>query len=306
MRENPEAFPTSTAGQGSSSLGAVAELAPTRSFPRRILRRLLSNPQGLAGLALLTVLLIAGFAAPLLSRYSPLKQFDNGQLLGPSLQHFFGTDDIGRDLYSRTLYGLRSSLIISVLAVGIGGAVGSLIGLIAAYRLGWADIVLMRLMDGFLAFPGILLGIAVIAAFGASSRNVGLVVAIFNLPIFARIARGAVLVEKRREYVDAARALGVSGPRILFWHILINISSPLIVQFALAISFAVFLEAGLEFLGLGARPPAPTLGSLLNGGQQYLRDAPWYALLPGLVLALLLTALNFLADAVNEALTGRA
>lgn len=272
------------------------------SFWLRLVQRVLHNRRGQLGIAVIVLLVLAAAAAPLLARYGPLVQIQGAQLLKPSLTHFFGTDELSRDLFSRTLYGLRTSLLISLLSVLVGGATGSLIGLVSGYYEGVLDAVLMRFIDGLLAFPGILLGIAVIAAFGASSRNIGIVIAVFNVPVFARLARGAVLAEKHRDYVLAAQVIGASDGRVLFKHLLINVTSPLIVQGALAIAFAVLLEAGLEFLGLGARPPAPSLGSLLNNGQAFLATAPWYALLPGLVLALLLVALNFVADAVNEAM----
>ena len=272
------------------------------SFWLRLVQRVLHNRRGQVGLFVILVLVLVGVAAPLIAPYDPLAQLRGAQLLAPSWSHPFGTDELGRDLFSRTLYGVRTSLLLGFVAVAIGGALGTVVGLISGYYEGVLDIVLMRFIDGLLAFPGILLGIAVIAAFGASSRNIAIVIAVFNLPIFARLARGAVLAEKQREYVSAARVLGATDGRVLFKHLLINVTSPLIVQGALAIAFAVLLEAGLEFLGLGARPPAPSLGSLLSNGQAFLSTSPWYALLPGLVLALLLVALNFFADAVNEAI----
>lgn len=264
---------------------------------------MLRNPQGLFALAGLAALVLGAVFAGVIAQYDPTDQSYRGaaRFLSPSLDHPFGTDNIRRDVFSRTLFGLRSSLLISLGAVGVGASTGISIGFIAGYAGGWAEAVAMRVVDALLAFPGLLAALAIVTILGPGLRNVGIAIAIFNIPAFSRLSRGQMLVEKNKDYVKASQALGARPLRIIFRHIAINALPPLLTQVALAMAAAVLLAAALSFLGLGDRPPAPSLGGLINEAKPQLREAWWMAVFPGAVLALLLLCLNFLADAVNEA-----
>lgn len=269
------------------------------------MRRSISQPIGLSSLIIVGLLFLLGIAAPLLSTHDPLIMARGQELQPPSLGHLFGTDEFGRDLFSRTLYGLRISLVAGVLSVVPGAAIGVLVGLIAGYSSGRIDAWTMRVVDGLLAFPPILMGIAIGAALGPGLTNVTITIAVVQIPVFARLARATTLAEKNQEYVTAAVALGAGTPRILGRHILLNSLPPLLVQVALAMSFSVLMEASLSFLGLGIEPPEPSLGSILNASQSKMRYAIYYPFFPGLFLSLLLFSLNGLADAFNDAFTPR-
>jgi peptide/nickel transport system permease protein len=269
------------------------------------LRRAARKPLGLVSMVVLGALVLAAVAAPLIAPASPTEQIRGEELQSPSLAHPFGTDELGRDLLSRAVYGLRVSLVAGVLAVAIGGVAGALLGLLAGYWGGVADAVIMRIVDGLIAFPAILFGIALVAAFGPGLKNIMLAIAIVQIPIFARIARAAMLAERSKDYVQAAVSLGAGDGRIVFGHILINAIPPLIVQMALAMGFSVLLESSLSFLGIGIRPPNPSLGSILDGSRRFMREHLYYPLFPGAVLTLLLLGLNSLADTMNEALNPR-
>lgn len=254
---------------------------------------------------MLIALAAAAASAGLLATAGPTDMAGGAELLPPSLAHPFGTDEFGRDLWSRTLHGLRLSLTVGLLSTLAGGGAGLVVGAVAGYRGGALDTVAMRVVDGLLAIPAILLGIAVVAALGPGVRNVTVTLAIVQFPVFARLTRGAILAEKHEEYVLAAVAVGVRPLRILVRHILRNSAAPIVVQAALAIGFSVLVEASLSFLGLGIRPPEPSLGSILDASRSVMRHAPWYPLLPGAVLVLLLYALNGTADVLNDLLNPR-
>jgi peptide/nickel transport system permease protein len=279
---------------------ALEQASPRASRALRLLRDLVRHRQGLAGLILVGALVLMAILAPVLSWHAPDEQFRGLRLTGPSGDFIFGTDEFSRDIWARVLYGLRTSLMVGVLSVVAGALAGSLIGLVAGYVGGVVDTMLSRVMDALLAFPAVVMAIAVATALGRGNESVGIAIAIFNVPLFARLARSAALVERRREYIQAARAVGATGPRMLFIHIVPNTLAPLLVQAAFSVSFSILLEAGLSFLGLGTVPPAPSIGGMLNTSRTYMRDAPWYPLLPGTVIVLLLVGLNFLADAIND------
>ncbi|MBI3977858.1 MAG: ABC transporter permease [Chloroflexi bacterium] len=223
----------------------------------------------------------------------------------PSALHWIGTDEYGRDILSRPIYGARVSLGVGVAAVVLGASVGVAAGLAAGYWQGWIETIVMRICDSLLAFPAILLGIALAVLFQPGVVNVALATASISVPQFARIARAGALQEKHKEYVTAARVLGASDRRIVLRHILPNVTSPIIVQVSLSMAFAALLEAGLSFLGLGVQPPEPSWGSMLNTSRRFLRDTAWYAIAPGFALTLLLLGLNFLADGLRSALDPR-
>jgi ABC-type dipeptide/oligopeptide/nickel transport system permease subunit len=244
-------------------------------------------------------------AAPLLAPYGAAEQFSGTELAPPSARFLLGTDNLGRDVLSRIIFGTRISLLVGVIAVAIGAILGGGSGLFAGYRGGWLDGALMRVWDAAFAVPAILLGIALAAAFGASAITVAITLGIASTPTFARLARAAVLGERHKEYVQAARIVGATHLRVLGLHILPNVLGPMLVQVGLTMSAAVLLEAGLSFLGLGVQAPQPSWGGMLAESRQYLRQAPWYAVFPGVSLTLLVLGLNFLSDAMRDMLDPR-
>lgn len=285
--------------------GDLADRRERNPYLRGLLRAC-RQPLSAASIVALVVLVLAAAAAPTLARYGPNVQFRQQQLLPPSASHWFGTDELGRDIFSRVLFGLRVSLVAGVASTVLGGAAGSVLGMFAGFRRGWAGTVIMRLVDALLAFPAILFGIAIVAALGPGLRNVTITIAVVNIPVFARLSYASVLAESRRDYVLAATALGALERRILFRHILLNILPALIVQFALAMGFSVLIEASLSFLGLGIPPPNPSLGSIFGDSRRFMRDSVYYPLLPGAVLSVLILGLNALADTLNSGLNPRA
>jgi peptide/nickel transport system permease protein len=285
-----------------------APLLPERRSPgpwRAALGRLLRNRAGIIGLLGLSVLVVAGLGANYLAPFDPLELHARDRLLAPGATYLLGTDDLGRDLLSRIIYGARISLSVGLVSVAIGGVVGVFTGLVAGYWGRWLDPVIMRVWDTLLAFPTILLGVVLAAIMGPGVVTAAVAVGINNIPTFSRLTRAGVLSEKERDYVLAAKTLGASDWRIAFRHILPNCVPPLLVQLALAMAFAALLEASLSFLGLGAQPPEPSWGSMLSKAQGFLRISPWFGVFPGLALAILLISLNFLADGLRDALDPR-
>ena len=262
--------------------------------------RFLRNPQGRVALLGLGVLAFLAIFAGVLS-VDPNAQDASARFLPPSWEHFFGVDQLRRDMFSRTIHGLRISLLISFVSVTVGSAIGIITGLITSYVGGWVESLAMRFVDALLAFRGLLAALAIITILGPSMRNVGVAIAFFSIPSFTRLARGQMLSEKRNEYVIAAQTIGAGPFRVIFGHIALNAIPPLLTQVALFMSTAVLLEASLSFLGMGQQPPDPSLGGLISASKTFLRQAWWYPLFPGATLALLLVSLNLFADASNEA-----
>jgi peptide/nickel transport system permease protein len=305
----------------SSSAGTVVSpvLTPPRaqvaqqrgSWVRRqhpwlqVLVRISRNPMGAFGLTVVLVMAFLAILAPVIAPYSPTAQHPGMELKPPGSDFWLGSDDLGRDLLSRILYGARVSFVVGIVATALGAAIGVSTGLLSGYVGGWVDSVIMRCYDALLAFPGIIIGIAVISILGPSTLNVAYALAIGGMPFFARLMRSSVLSEREREYVYAARCIGAQHHRIMFLHVLPNTMAPLLVQLSLAMGFAVLAEAGLSFLGLGTQPPDPSWGSMLYDSRAYLREAPWYGLWPGVALTVLLVALNYLSDALRDALDPR-
>jgi len=244
-------------------------------------------------------------AAPLVSPYDPVVQHPGKELQGPSTEFWLGTDELGRDLLSRVIFGARPSLIVALMVVAIGGGLGIVAGLTAGYLGGWVNAVLMRFFDAMFAFPPILLGFVIIAALGPGTTQVAYAIALAVVPTLGRVARSLVLKERHRDYVLAARCTGAGSGRVMFLHVLPNAVSPMIVNLALLMGFSVLAEASLAFLGLGTQPPTPSWGAMLNESRAYLRNDPWMAICPGVVLALLLLGLNYLADALRDAFDPR-
>ncbi len=289
---------------------AIDEQIEPFSRGRDIERRLLRHPGGVAGL-LVTVCFFAGaLLAPWLSPYDPLAQNLEQRLQAPSQAHLMGTDDFGRDIFSRVMYGARISLTVGFIAIGIAVTGGLVLGLIAGfYTTGrWGRLIdhaIMRTGDIMLAFPTVLLAIAIVTAFGPGLRNAMLAIAIIYLPRFVRIVRASVLVEKGQTYIEAGQALGVSNQRLLFRHLLPNALSPVIVQATLGLAEAIIEAAALSFLGLGATPPTPEWGAMLSEGRSYLRLAPWVTFFPGMAIFLIVVSFNLLGDGLRDALDPR-
>jgi ABC-type dipeptide/oligopeptide/nickel transport system permease subunit len=227
------------------------------------------------------------------------------ELQPPSARYVLGSDEFGRDILSRVLHGARISLLVGLVSVALGTALGGSLGLAAGFWGGFLETAATRLADGLLAFPAIILGIAVAAVLGPGALNAAIAVGIVNVPTFTRLTWSSVLVEKGKDYVQGAECLGASEGRVVTRHILPNVLPPLLVQVTVASAQAILLEASLSFLGLGAQPPEPSWGTMLSDARQFLREAPWYGLFPGLALSALLLGLNLTADAIRDALDPR-
>jgi len=260
---------------------------------------------GLIGLIIVVLFAALAVLAPVLAPYDPFAADWAAVRKPPSHAHPFGTDELGRDILSRILFGARASLLAGVVSVAISLGLGVPIGLLAGYVGGWLDAVLMRIMDALLACPFLILAIALAAFLGPSLTNAMIAIGIAALPTFARLARGQVLSAKEEEYIEAARAVGNPHWRIVLRHMLPNIMAPILVQATLAMSAAILAEASLSFLGLGQQPPAPSWGSMLNVAKSFLVQAPWMAIYPGLAIFVVAFSLNLLGDALRDALDPR-
>ena len=268
-------------------------------------RRLVANPTALAALFILMAITVASLAAPLLPPHDPITMEPARQFLPPSQENPAGTDFFGRDVLTRVLYGGRFSLGIGLLAVVISAIPGTALGLLAGYYGKRVDRFISWLVDVMLAFPSILLALALIAVLGSGPTNVVLAVGIAGVPQYARLVRGQVLAARRQPYVRAAWTVGCSHTRILLRHILPNILGPLIVLATLDVGWAILNASALSFLGLGVQPPTPEWGAMLNEGRGYLRDAPWLMTAPGIAIALTVLAVNLLGDSLRDNLDPR-
>ena len=257
------------------------------------------------GAAVLLVAVLVALLAPWLSPHNPLKQNLGNTLAPPSRVHLLGTDNVGRDVLSRTIWGTRISLLAGLVAVALAVVAGSILGLLAGYAGGRVDDLVMRLMEAILSFPPLVLALALGAVLGAGLIGVLIALAVVYTPTFARLMRGQVLSVRAREYVEAARAVGAPAWRIASRHVLPNAMAPIIVQASLSVAFAILAEASLSFLGLGVQPPAASWGSMINAGRGYLQQAPWIVFAPGAALFITVVGLNFVGDAVREALDPR-
>lgn len=267
-------------------------------------RRVMARGAAQVSLAWLATLILLAILAPVLP-IDPLAQDLLAELQGPSAAHWFGTDELGRDIMARVIYGARTSLMTAAGAVAIAGAIGVPIGLVAGFFGGWRDAVLMRLVDVLLALPGILLAMAIIAVVGRSQAAALLAVGITGMPGFARITRAQVLSLRKRDFVVAVEALGGSAAYTMFRTVLPNSWSPILVQVVVLSAVAILLEAALAFLGIGIPPPTPSWGEMLRTGKTYLYEAPTYAVLPGLVLTLTILSLDLLGRAMAAVLEDR-
>ena len=275
---------------------------PNRSLWRDAGRTLLRNRFAVGGGVAILVLALLAITAPLVAPYDPVAQDYDHLLEAPSLAHPFGTDNFGRDILSRVIYGGRISLTVGFLGTLFGVIGGMIIGALAGYYGRWVDNVLMRLLDILLAFPGLLLAITIMAVLGVGNVNVVIAIGIFSIPVFARVLRGSLLQLKEADFVMAARAVGVGDRRLLTVHLLPNAIQSILVISTLRLGTAILTAASLSFLGLGIRPPSPEWGAMLSDGRQFLQNAPYVAVFPGLAILFTVLALNLLGDGLRDAL----
>lgn len=256
-------------------------------------------------MTILSLLLACAIFAPCLTAFPPDQMNYQNRMQLPSRFHLFGTDYFGRDIFARTIYGSRIAFLVGVLSVSFGAIPGLLLGLLAGYKQGWIELVIMRLMDGFLAFPALLLAIAMITVLGPGHVQATLSIGIILLPAFTRLVRGQVLAIRAEEYVQAAIALGASDRGIILRHILPNVMGPMIVQTTVSFANAILIEAGLSFLGLGTQPPIPSWGAMLQEAKNFMDLQPWAAILPGLAIALAVMGFNLFGDGLRDWLDPR-
>lgn len=254
------------------------------------------------GSAIIGIILICAIFAPWVAPYSPYDLDYMAMLQGPTATHWLGTDEVGRDTLSRVIYGARLSMQVAFIAAGIGLICGTLIGVTAAYFGGIVDLVLMRLMELLFSFPAILLAVVLMASLGTSVLNAMIAIGIVFIPGFSRLARAATEVVLREQYVESARALGMSHSRILFREIMPNIVAPLLVEAAVAFSYAILLESALSFLGLGAQPPEPTWGNMLNTGRGFMAQSAMMSIAPGMAIFITVLGFNLIGDGLRDAL----
>ncbi|KGA96606.1 diguanylate cyclase [Alkalihalobacillus alcalophilus ATCC 27647 = CGMCC 1.3604] len=265
-------------------------------------KKLAKNKAALAGAIIIIFFMVLAIIGPLLAPYDPITQDYGNKLQPPSFENWFGTDDKGRDILSRILYGARLSLSIGIASTVLGAIIGILLGIVSGYYGRWVDTLIMRICDVLLAFPGILLALAIISILGASTTNVVIAVAFYAIPSFARIVRGSTLTVKKLEYIDAIKAVGANNFRIITKHVLPNIMSPIIVQTTLYIASAIITASALSFLGLGTTPPAIEWGRMLSEGRSYIAQAPHVTLFPGLAILFVVIGFNLFGDGLRDAL----
>lgn len=269
-------------------------------------KRLAKNKAAMVGAFIVLVFVVLAILAPVIAPHDPILPDMSKKLQTSSAEHWLGTDDKGRDILSRLLYGSRISLTVGILSTLLGAFVGIVLGIVSGYYGRWADSLIMRICDVLLAFPGILLALAIVSILGASTTNVIIAVAFFAIPTFARIVRGSTLSVKKLEYIDAIRAMGASDFRIIFQHILPNIVSPIIVQATLYIASAIITASALSFLGMGTKPPTPEWGTMLSDGRSYVSYAPHLTLFPGIAILLVVIGFNLFGDGLRDALDPKA
>ncbi|WP_425467580.1 ABC transporter permease [Phytoactinopolyspora halophila] len=263
------------------------------------------NPMALVSGAVLFALVVVAVFGAAVAPYGYNEQFAGGQLEAPSGQHWFGTDEFGRDVFSRVLFGAEVSLRVGLVAVGISLVAGVLMGLLAGYFGRWLDDVLMRFSDMLFAFPAMLMAIAILAILGPGENNAMIAIGIVYTPIFARVTRASVLSVREEIYIRASRASGAGNTRVLARHVLPNVSAPIIVQTTVSLAFAILSEAALSFVGLGTQPPDPSWGRMLSEGRGFIEQAWWMALFPGLAIFVTVLAFNVLGDALRDVLDPR-
>ena len=290
--------------QSAAPIVAAAD-ARTTAVRAHVLRRLVRRPAAVFGLVVIAIAIVVAVGAPLIAPYDPIATSFSTVRKAPNIAHWFGTDEIGRDVLSRVVYGARASLLAGVVSVLISLGIGVPAGLLAGYAGGKTDMLISRITDALLACPFLILAIALAAFLGPSLSNAMIAIGISATPVFVRLTRGTTLAVKAEDFVLAARAIGNAPWRIALRHVLPNIVPPLLVQATLAIAAAVIAEASLSFLGLGQQPPQPSWGSMLNTAKNYIDNAPWMAVWPGLSIFVLVLSFNLVGDGLRDALDPR-
>lgn len=275
---------------------------PQRTLAQRLLRLARRNKLSTVGLILFGLIALAAIAAPLLSSHDPLAQNILHRLEDRSADYLLGTDVYGRDTWTRILYGLRVSLLIGLISTALAMILGSALGILAGYRGGWIDSLIMRIMDMLLAFPTLITGLFIVAVLGANFWNIVLAITVTILPKFARVARAPTIALKEREFVEAARALGYSDLRIMAVHIAPNVLGEVIVLASLWAAYAIRIEAYLSFIGLGIAPPTPTLGTMIREGFEHILDSPFVSIYPGFAVLFVVLSLNLIGDGLRDAI----
>jgi peptide/nickel transport system permease protein len=269
-----------------------------------VLRQLRKDKAAILGAFILSLVVLAAVLANVIAPYDPIA-ISEQRFEPPGPAHFLGTDELGRDILSRVIFGARISLLVGLISVGIAASIGVPLGLVSGYYGGVIDNLIMRVLDVMLAFPGILLAIVVVAILGPGLTNAMVAVGIANIPTYARVVRGSTLTEKSKTYVEAARLIGVPTLKTLVRHILPNVMAPVIILSTLGVASAILAAAGLSFVGLGAAPPTPEWGAMLSRGRQYLREEWWVATFPGLAILVTVLGINLLGDGLRDALDPR-
>lgn len=296
---------------GQASRAAIAQdklshmMRPPESLASAARRAFLRHRGGMIGLVITLLMLLAAVFSPWLAPHDPLTMQTADRFAPPSAEYPLGADEFGRDIYSRILEGGRIAYGVGGISIALAALIGVTIGATAGYLQGLFDAVSMRILDAMIAFPTILLAVVILAVLGPGAINATLAVALVNIPVFARLARANVLAEKHKDYVLAARAVGASGPRILFLGILPNTLATILVQITVSFAGAVLLESSLSFLGLGVPLPAPSWGSMLSIGRTYMSQAPWYSLAPGLAIMIMVLGIYLLGDGLRDVLDPR-
>lgn len=278
---------------------------PGRSPLAQSLLALRRDRTAVTGILIYLILAVIALFADQLAPYAPTAVHMQDRLQPPSFTYLLGTDELGRDLLSRIIFGARISMLVGFVSVGIGCTLGVLLGLVAGYRGGAADSVIMRTLDGVLAFPSIILAMAIVSALGPSVFNAMIAIGVVSVPSFARITRGSVLSLREKEFVEASRAIGASDIYLMLRVLLPNCLSPLLVQVSISFAYAILTESALSFLGLGVQPPTPSWGAMLDTGRKFLSHTPWYAFTAGTAIFLAVLSLNLIGDGLRDALDPR-
>src|SRR4051812_38665581 len=288
-----------------ATLAASSHSAASRQWPNwRLWQVLRRSPRATAGLILVALIVIAAVLAPEIGRYDPTYGDFANILAAPTVDHPAGTDGFGRDVLVRVLYGYRVSIVVAIVSALAAVVLGTPLGLLAGYFGGLVDNLIMRPLDLLMSFPAILLAVALIAVVGTGTEVVTLALAIIYLPIMARVLRGSVMSARGEEYVDAAQAIGATPARVMLRHIMPNCVGPLVVQASISMGIAILIEASLSFIGLGTQPPNPSLGSMLSEGKDFMREAPWVVIFPGLAIMLAVLSFNLLGDGLHQLISG--
>ncbi|WP_028783825.1 ABC transporter permease [Thalassobacillus devorans] len=269
---------------------------------KEIMARLKKDKVGIVGVIGVGLVLLLGLFGPWLSPHDSTEMYKEHMLEGPSATYWFGTDEFGRDIFSRVVEGARVSLYVGLISVGIGASLGFVFGLIAGFFQNWVDNLIMRIMDILFAFPDILLALTIVAVLGPNLENTMIAIGIVFTPVFTRTVRAAVIAVKEMEFIISAKAIGVKTHKVIFRHVSPNVLAPFIVQSTLALSGAILTEAALSFLGLGIQPPNPSWGAMLNESRQYMEIAPWIAIFPALFIIVTIFCFNLLGDSLRDLL----